>query len=201
MTVAAIAKQVIYTDGSIKVSSYGCVGSGENLIHDTKRLAVTALFGVIIFVTKTLAPSPINKMLIGVHAFVIAIGALLAGKWGATFVSLIEGILTASWNIALAPFTLIFSLSYGLLVDLSFSLFRVNAEKGEVKTGRLIISMTVSTMLVGFMSYYVTVHQLELMPRSLPLEAIILFVGTASGALAGYFASLFWNKHLRNVKF
>jgi len=176
------------------------VVSGEDLIQDTKRLAIVSLFGVIIFVSKSLLPSPINKMLIFVQALLLALGALLIGNLGATFVSLIGGILTALWNIALTPFTLFFALLYGLLVDAFFSFFKIGNANGEVKMGRLVAAMTLSTMLIGFLSYYTTVHLLGVILQSLPIEVAILSFGTLNGAAAGFLASKIWNKRLKNVK-
>ena len=175
--------------------------------HQTNRIAIATLFGVIIFITKALLPSPINKMLIGIHALMLALGTLLLKKQGATFVSLIGGLLTALWNVAFAPFTLFFALLYGLLVDAFFLLFRIDVAHGEVKATKVVAAMTMSTSLVGFASYYVTVHLTDvtvhlmaLIPRSLPLEVLILVMGTISGAVAGYFASLIWNNHLKNLR-
>ncbi|MCK4478273.1 hypothetical protein KAU88_07080 [Candidatus Bathyarchaeota archaeon] len=168
--------------------------------YQTKRLAIATLFGAIIFITKALLPSPINKMLISIQALMLALGTLLLKKQGATFVSLIGGVLTALWNVAFAPFTLFFALLYGLLVDAFFLLFRIDVAHGEVKATKVMTAMTMSTSLVGFTSYYVTVHLMALIPRSLPLEVLILVMGTISGAVAGYFASLIWNNHLKNLR-
>lgn len=166
----------------------------------TKRLALSTIFGVVIFVTKVFVPSPLNKMLIGVQALMLALAALLLQSRGATFVSLISGILTTLWNVAMAPFTLLFALLYGLLVDASFLLFQINVGQREVKAAKVTGAMTLSTLIVGFASYYVTAHLMELMPRSLPLEVMIIVVGTVSGAVAGYFASYIWNKRLRGFR-
>jgi len=179
---------------------YTKANSGEKLSYQTKRLAIATLFGAIIFITKALLPSPINKMLISIQALMLALGTLLLKKQGATFVSLIGGVLTALWNVAFAPFTLFFALLYGLLVDAFFLLFRIDVAHGEVKAAKVVTAMTMSTSLVGFASYYVTVHLMALIPRSLPLEVLILVMGTISGAVAGYFASLIWNNHLKNPR-
>ena len=77
---------------------------------------------------------------------------------GATYVALIGGVLTAMWNLALAPFTLLFALLYGLLVDGFFFLFKIDVVEGRVATSRLIAAMTLSTMLVGVSSFYVMTH-------------------------------------------
>lgn len=167
----------------------------------TKRLAIAILFSVIILVTKTIVPSPINKMLIGIQALLLALAALLLKKWGATFVSIVSGSLTAIWNIALAPFTFIFAIFYGLLVDASFSILKIKPTNKKVSTRRLIAAMTLSTLTVGVASYYSTVKLTGVLPESLGLEILIFAMGTINGAVAGYLASIMWNKYLKNLKF
>lgn len=170
------------------------------MAQSTKRIAVATLLGVVIFVTKTVVPSPIDKMFIVVHALLLGLGALLLRKMGATYVALIGGVLTALSRGALAPFTFLFALLYGLFVDSFFLLFKVNPDEGKVKVVRLVASMTLSTTLVGFLSYYVTVFMLGLLQRNLVLEVSILIIGTLSGTVAGYFTSIIWNKYLKNPK-
>ncbi len=164
-------------------------------------MAFVAVFGAVIFVTKVFVPSPMNKMFVIIQALLLAVGALILGKMGATYVALIGGVLTAMWNLALAPFTLLFALLYGLLVDGFFFLFKIDVVEGRVATSRLIAAMTLSTMLVGISSYYVMTH-LTYLKEYLPLlvEIIILIMGTISGSIAGYLASLVWNRYLRNAK-
>ena len=166
----------------------------------TKRVAFSTLFGAVIFVTKTVVPSPIDKMFIVVHAVLLALGALLLRKMGATYVAVIGGVLTALWRTALAPFTFFFALLYGLFVDGFFFIFKVDIVDGKVKTGRLVTAMTLSTMLIGLLSYYVMVLLMGVIQRNLPLEVGILVMGTLNGAMAGYFAAIIWNKHLKNAK-
>ncbi len=168
--------------------------------RQTKRLATAVLFGVIIFIAKVFIPSPINKMLIGIQALMLALGALLYRSKGATFISLVGGVLTALWNAALAPFTLFFALLYGLLVDASFILLKMDAAHSGNITIKLVIAMTASTMVVGLASYYVTVHLTGLLPSSPLLEIMILVAGIINGAVAGYLASLIWNSYLKTFK-
>lgn len=165
----------------------------------TKRIALATLFGTLIFITKTIAPSPIDKMLIFIHALLLALGSLLLRGKGATYAALIGGILTALWRIALAPFTLLFAFLFGLFVDGFFFLFKVHINEDKVSTARLVASMTISAALVGLLSYYTSIT-FGLLPRDLILEVSILTGGTLSGAIAGYFAAHVWNKYLKNVK-
>jgi len=175
------------------------VKPGDRLKHQSRRLAMGILFGSLIFVAKVFVPSPANKTIVGVQALVLALAALLLKRGGATYVSSVGGALTALWNIALAPFTLFFALLYGLLVDGFFFLLRVRTSNGEVESTRLIAATTVSTMFVGFASYYVTVLLTKVIPRNLLVEVIILAAGIVNGAVAGYLAAVIWNKYLKDI--
>ena len=171
-----------------------------NLRLQSKRVAVATLFGAVMFTTATILPSPIDKMFIIVHALPLALGALLLRRFGATYVAIVGGVLTALWRTALAPFSFVFALLYGLLVDGFFFIFNVYVDDGTVKTGRMMASMTISTALVGVLSYYVTVLSLNLLQRNFALEVAILVAGTLNGIVAGYLTSIIWNKHLKNAR-
>jgi len=166
----------------------------------TKRIALATLFGAIIFLSKVVVPSPIDKMFIGVHALLLALGALLLRRMGGTHVAIVGGFLTALWRISFASFTFIFALLYGLFVDLFFFVFKVNTTEDNVKTSRLVVTMTVSTALVGLVSYYTTVFPFGLLPRNSMLELSILVIGALNGSVAGYFTSIIWNKYLKKAK-
>lgn len=166
----------------------------------TKRIALATLFGAIIFLSKVVVPSPIDKMFIGVHALLLALSAILLKRMGATYVAVIGGFLTALWRISFASFTFVFALIYGLFVDIFFFVFKVNTTEGNVKTRRLVASMIVSTALVGLISCYTTVFPFGLLPRNPMLELSILVIGALNGSVAGYFTSIIWNKYLKKAK-
>ncbi len=169
-----------------------------NLRLQTRRVAVATLFGAVIFVTKTF-PSPLDKMIIFPHALLLALGALLLRRMGATYVAVIGGVLTALWRPAFAAFSFVFAILYGLLIDGFFFTLKVHFGDKEVKTVRLITSMTASTALVGFLSSYVTSF-FGLMRMDLIFQVAILVIGTLNGFVAGYLTSIIWNKRLRNAK-
>jgi len=169
-------------------------------VQHTKRIAIATVFGALIFVSKTLVPSPVNKMIVVVQALLLALSSLLLRRLGATYSGLIGGVLTALWNLALAPFSFVFALLFGLLVDGLFFVLNVNIPGKEVNTIRIVAAMTLATAFVGALSYYSTTLLIELIPRNLVMEIIILVVGTASGALAGYVASVIWNRYLKNIR-
>ena len=165
-----------------------------------KRVVLASLLGTVLFLSKTVVPSPMDKMFIIVHALLLALGALLLQKMGATYVAVIGGVLTALLRTDLAFFTFVFALLYGLFVDGFFFIFKVNTTGSNVKTSRLVASMTVSTALVGIISYYTTVFLSGLLQINSILEVSILVVGTLNGTVAGYFASIVWKRYLKNVK-
>lgn len=174
---------------------------GENLKPQTKRIAIATSLGTIMFLTKIIVPSPIDKMFIIVQAFLLVIGALLLQKIGATYVSAIGGFLTALWRPVLAPFTFFFAILYGFFIDIFFYLLKVRAIDDKVKTSKTVVATTLSTTLIGLLSYYSMALLMELVPRNLLLEIVILALGIMSGAVAGYLAAVIWNKRLRNVRF
>ena len=165
----------------------------------TKRIAVGALFGVVIFVSKMGLPTPIDKMFIFVEALLLALGSFVLGGVGATYVASIAGLLTTLWRPSFAPFSLIFAILYGMLVDVLFYLVKVRTSSGNIRTGRLVISLTLSTAAIGLLSTYVMVT-IGLMPMMTILYLIILIGGIINGVVAGYIASFIWNRYLKNLK-
>jgi len=81
------------------------------------------------------------------------------------------------------------------MIDGFFYVFKVRTPREEVRTGRLIASLTISTALIGLLSFYVTVS-LKFMPMLPILYIMVLGVGTVSGAVARYLASFIWKRHL-----
>ena len=135
-------------------------------------------------------------MVIFFQALFLALGFLLLNGFGATYVATIGGLLTLLWRSPFAPFTLIFAVLYGLMVDAFSHSLRVK-RRDEVRTRRIVASIAISTALMGFISYYVTVHIFALLPRKPLLEAVILMVGAINGVAAGYVAAFIWRSYLR----
>jgi hypothetical protein len=69
----------------------------------SKRLALATLFGVLIFVSKIPLVTPLDKAAIVVQALLLPVGYLLMGRFGATYVSAVGGLLTAILRPALLP--------------------------------------------------------------------------------------------------
>jgi len=158
-------------------------------------MAFAAIFGVLILVFEMILPTPLDKMLVIIQALLLAISSLLLGRIGATYVAIIGGLLATVLRVGFAPFSLIFAVLYGLLVDGFFYVFKVRVPHGDVKTNRLMASLILSTAAVGLLSSYITVS-IGLMPMMPVLYIIIIVIGIISGAAAGYLASFLWKRYL-----
>ena len=66
----------------------------------------------------------------------------------------------------------------------------------EIKTKRVITTVTISTAVVGLASYYTTTHVLVILPRNPILEMGILIAGVINGLIGGYLSVSIWKKIL-----
>jgi hypothetical protein len=165
----------------------------------SRRLTLAVLFAVLIFISKTFLPTPLDKTLVVVQALFLGLGAIMLSPFGATVVSVIAGLLTSAWRAPFAPLTLGFAVLYGLLVDAFVMLFKVRVENGTVRMKRLVAGVTVATAATGMASYYTTVYVLSLLPRNIVLEVLILLIGVLNGVVGGYLAGVLWSKTLRHL--
>ena len=176
-----------------------------------QRLFIIALFGAIIFVTNIFLPPPLNYLVIVVQAVLLALSALFIPKVGATYVGAVGGLLTALVSPALGPFTFFFAFLFGVFVDIFLFAFKIRGTSQGVNKNRLIAAMVVSTLLIAVSSYsafaifpqYIKSEGFSIVSlfvqRSQMLDAMVLFMGPVSGAVAGYAASYLWNKYLRHI--
>jgi len=176
-----------------------------------QRLFIIALFGAIIFVTNIFLPPPLNYLVIVVQAVLLALSALFIPKVGATYVGAVGGLLTALVSPALGPFTFFFAFLFGVFVDIFLFAFKIRGTSQGVNKNRLIAAMAVSTLLIAVSSYsafaifpqYIKSEGFSIVSlfvqRSQMLDAMVLFMGPVSGAVAGYAASYLWNKYLRHI--
>jgi len=160
----------------------------------SRRITMVTLFGVLVFVSKIIIPTPFDKMAIAPQALLLTLGFLSFGPLGATYVAAVGGLLSAVWRAPFAPFTMAFALMYGLLIDGFCYALKVKGSEGGVKKSRLFGAVTLSTVIVGLSSYYVTVFTLGILPRNPFLEFIILIVGTLNGLIAAYLTLLVWSR-------
>ena len=168
-------------------------------VQKAKRLIIAALFSSIIFVINFLVPPPISYLLIVVQAVILALADLFLGKAGATYVGLIGGFLSALSRPAFGPFTFLFTFLFGLMVDGFSFAFKVSSTAEGVKRNRIMLVMTFSTAIVGFLSYYTTANYLQIVNLDLMMAGLVIFVAIGSGISAGYAAAYLWNKYLKNI--
>ncbi|MCW4054873.1 MAG: hypothetical protein NWE84_08175 [Candidatus Bathyarchaeota archaeon] len=168
-------------------------------MQKAKRLFIAALFSSIIFVINFLVPPPISYLLIVVQAVILALSTFFLGRAGATYVGLVGGFLSALSRPAFGPLTFLFTSLFGLMVDgLSFA-FKVYSTKEGVNQNRVILAMTFSTAIIGFLSYYITAVYLQIVDLNPMMSGIVIFVATGSGISAGYAAAYLWNKYLKSI--
>jgi len=158
------------------------------------EIALSALFGVVIFVFKTVLPFPYDKFLFAPQPLLLALGSLLMGIPGATFVSLVSGSLTMLLRSSEAFTIFLFSIIYGVLIDGFFLVFKVKTSK-EVKLYRLLVSLAFSSVIVGVISYYVAI-MLNVMPFHTIIMLATMFSGLVNGVIAGYLTEYIWRKKL-----
>jgi hypothetical protein len=166
------------------------------LVSNTRRIALGSLFAVIIFLFRGFIPSPTADYLIGIEAFLVALGSVIVGRWGGTYIELVNGLIETIAKPSFAPFSLLLAILFGVQVDVLSRLLRVK-DGSTVRTGRMVAVMTISTGVTGTVSYYTTVIVTNILPDQLAIAITILVFGVASGAAGGYFASRVWNRNLK----
>lgn len=171
----------------------------RNAGESTRRIALIAVCGVAVFISKVFLPTPLDKMTVAVQALFLTLGSLLSKRLGATSVAAVGAALTVLLRPSFAPLTMAFALTYGLLTDGFIFVFRVRYLGGEVRARRLAAAVTLSTTVTGLASYFVTTHILVLLPRNPTLEILILVTGAASGLFGGFLAALVWKRALRHM--
>ncbi len=170
---------------------------GASSVLNSKKVAVITLLGTVAFVSNGFLPSPIDKMLIGIQALCFSLSALLFTKGGAIYASFIAGLLLSVLRIGFFPFSLIFSVFYGLLIEGFFHFFKVNDTKG-VKPRRLILLLTVATGITGVVSMYLTT-MMGVLPMMPSIYLAIIVVAILNGVIAGYLTTKIWSKYLSHL--
>ena len=165
-------------------------------LRASRRYALAAVFGAVIFASKIFAPTPMKDSVIVVQALFLGLGALLLTPLGATLVATVGGLLTASYTSQFAFFTIVFAVIYGLLVDGLISIFRARVNETEISAHRFALAITMSTAIIGFIAYGTTIA-LGLLPRNPPAELFILVGGILSGLMGGYLDVIIWRRAAR----
>ncbi len=176
-----------------------------------QRLFIIALFGAIIFVANMFLPPPLNYLMMVVQAVLLALSSLFIRRVGAMYVGAVGGLLTALASPALGLFTFLFAFLYGVFVDTFLYVFKIDGSRTGVNRNRLIAAMAVSTLLIAVSSYsafavfpeFFSAQGLSyfslFLQRSPMLDVLVLFMGPATGATAGYAAAYLWNRYLRHI--
>jgi hypothetical protein len=95
------------------------------------------------------------------------------------------------------PFSLLFSLFYGLMIEGLFYFFKVRKGK-RVESRRLILLLTVATGITGVVSMYLTT-MLCLLPMISMMYLAIIVVAILNGVVAGFLTVLICNKYLSHL--
>ncbi len=133
-------------------------------------------------------------MVIGTQSLCFSLATLLFAEGGAVYASLVAGLLLSGLRTGFFPFSLMFSLFYGLLIDGFFHFLRVN-DGNYVNSKRLILSLTLATGITGVSSMYLTT-MLNVLPM-IPTMYLAIIVGAIiNGVVAGYLTVIIWNKYL-----
>ncbi len=167
-------------------------------ILNSKKLAVLTFLGTLAFVSNGLLPSPIDKMLIGIQALCFSLASLLSVSGGATFAALIAGLLLSVVRTGFFPFSLLFSLFYGLMIDGLFYFFKAKRAEKNVESKRLILLLTVATTITGMASMYITTI-MGLLPMIPAMYFAIIVVAIFNGVVAGYLTVAIWKRHLSRL--
>jgi hypothetical protein len=166
-------------------------------IFNSKKVAVITLLGTLAFVSNGFLPSPVDKMVIGIQALCFSLAALLVAKGGAIYASFVTGLLLSVLRPGFFPFSLLFSVFYGLLTEGFFHFFKVNNAKC-VKSRRLILLLTIATGITGVFSMYLTT-MMGIIPMIPAMYLAIIVVAILNGAIAGYLTVIIWKKYLSHL--
>lgn len=166
---------------------------------NSRRIALGALFGVLILVTNGFIPAPTSDFLIVIQSLLLALGYLVVGRGGASYVGFVSGALITVVKLAFFPVDLIFATLFGVLVDLLAAQLTV-VQDGRARTSRMVVCMMVSTGTVGLGAFYVSVIAFPSSFTAVPHDPItdltILIFGVVSGAVAGAIGARLWNRNL-----
>lgn len=165
---------------------------------DSRDIAISSLFGVVIFLEKALLPPPYDKMAsVLLQIVFLSLAYLMIGFYGPVLTGAVSGLLTALMRPGMAWMTFTFALLYGLLVGFLYRLFDV-VDSGNVRMWRLIASSLSSTMIVGVLSASVS-FLLDLIPYNAFMVSMIMVAGAVQGVAGGFLSYYLFEKHLRRM--
>jgi hypothetical protein len=164
---------------------------------DSKKLITATIFGVVIGVVYGALPFEVADSLIVFEAILLSLSFILLGPGGATYTGLINGLVETPLQLSFGPFAFGVALLYGILVDVSCSLFKVTSD-GKVHSKRLVAALSVSTIFTGMAATYafVTLGFGTTAPF-VDLYLPVLVLGGVSGTIGGVLGARIWEHNLR----
>jgi hypothetical protein len=161
---------------------------------DTKTIALTSLFAIIITIQKIIMPPIWDKVLsIVIQVTVLSFSYFQLGSKGPIMTGFISGLLTGIIRSNYAWMTFTFSSLYGILIAL-FHEKLGTIEQGEPQRKPVILSSGLSSIIIGLASAY-TAIVLKLFPPNKFLILIILLLGIIQGIIGGIMSINFWKKY------
>lgn len=163
-----------------------------------RRIAVSSLFGVIIFIEKALLPPIFDKSVSALlQMFFLSLAFLMTGLTGPILTGFVSGLLTATIRSHLGWMTFTFALLYGVLVGGLYRLLGV-VNDGEVRAGRLIYASLASTMVVAALSAS-TAILLGIIPYDPRFVVFMMFAGAVQGVVGGFLSHKVYEKYVRKI--
>lgn len=164
---------------------------------DRRKLITATLFGVLIGVVYGPLPFEIGDSLIVFQAIILSLSFILLGRGGATYTALVNGLIETVFQVQYGAFALAAALLYGVLIDVLSTAMKAKSEDG-VRTKRLIASVTISTIITGFVATFAFIalgfgSSAPLVDVYLP----IVVVGVISGAVGAFLATRIWERNLK----
>ena len=171
---------------------------GDNHNSLVREIAISSLFGAIIFLEKAVLPAIYDKIIsVFLQMLLLSLSFLIAGFTGPVLTGFISGLLTALTRSSLGWMTFTFSLLYGFLVSVLYRLLGV-VRSGEVRAGRLMAGALISTLLVGVMSA-MTSMALKVVPYNPKLVVLIMIAGSIQGLVGGFLSLKVYMRYIKGV--
>lgn len=154
------------------------------------KVGISALFGVLITIFKVFIPTPIDKIVsILPQVLLLVLASLVAGRGSATLTGTVSGLLSAFFRGgALAPFTIGFSILLGAAIDAV--LWR--GVRSIVKTSILIVLVA---LIIGFLSFYLTMIVLGLVYIPYWMVAMVFVAGAVESFLGSFIGIKIWKRY------
>lgn len=91
-------------------------------------------------------------MVIAAQAVFLVLGSFLSRSLGATLVETVGVAITISLRLSFALLTIAFALIYGFLIDGFVFILCVKSSEWNVRVGKLVIAVTLSTAITGLLA-------------------------------------------------